>query len=166
MKFATSASGRQIPMLGLGTWQLTGDTVAEAVRTALSLGYRHIDTAEAYRNQRDIARGIAASGLARDELFITTKVFREHLRYDQVLAACESTLRDLNTSYIDLSISSTGPNPNVPMAEDPPGAESPPGRGAGPRHRRVQISMRPNWTRPCRFSASPITANRSNNIPT
>jgi diketogulonate reductase-like aldo/keto reductase len=50
MKFATSASGRQIPMLGLGTWQLTGDTVAEAVRTALSLGYRHIDTAEAYRN--------------------------------------------------------------------------------------------------------------------
>ena len=116
MKFATSASGRQIPMLGLGTWQVTGDTVAEAVRMALSMGYRHIDTAEAYRNQRDIARGIAASGVARDDLFITTKVFREHLRHDEVLAACESTLRDLNLSYIDLYLIHW-PNPSVPMTE-------------------------------------------------
>jgi diketogulonate reductase-like aldo/keto reductase len=103
-------------MIGLGTWEVTGDTAVAAVRTALKLGYRHIDTAEGYRNHRDIARGLAAAGIARDDLFITSKVFRTHLHYDDLLKAAEEALRDLDIPYLDLYLVHW-PNPEVPMAE-------------------------------------------------
>jgi diketogulonate reductase-like aldo/keto reductase len=116
MKYVTLSSGREMPMIGLGTWEVTGDTAVAAVRTALKLGYRHIDTAEGYRNHRDIARGLAAAGIARDDLFITSKVFRTHLHYDDLLKAAEEALRDLDIPYLDLYLVHW-PNPEVPMAE-------------------------------------------------
>jgi len=106
--------GNKIPALGLGTWQLTGETCVKAVRKAIELGYRHIDTAEIYGNQREIGRAI--KGFPREELFITSKVWTNHLRYEEVLGACEQTLRDLGTEYVDLYLIHW-PSEEVPVRE-------------------------------------------------
>jgi len=107
-------SNYYIPVLGLGTWLLTGKKCEEAVKKALEIGYRHIDTAEAYENQTEIGRAIRE--FSRSRLFITSKVWRTNLRFESVLKACESTLKDLNTSYLDLYLIHW-PNPNIPLEE-------------------------------------------------
>ncbi|NLG50137.1 MAG: aldo/keto reductase [Chloroflexi bacterium] len=91
-----------MPMVGLGTWQLRGAKCTSAVRTALQVGYTLLDTAEAYDNQPDIARAIREEGVDREKLFITSKVSRSHLYYNGLLRACEKTLRELETDYLDL----------------------------------------------------------------
>jgi 2,5-diketo-D-gluconate reductase B len=88
-----------MPRLGLGTWQLTGSACEKAVAEALRIGYRHIDTAEAYRNEKEIGRAIA--GFKRDELFLTSKVSGD-LSYEGVIHACERSLSLLDTDYLDL----------------------------------------------------------------
>jgi diketogulonate reductase-like aldo/keto reductase len=103
-------------MVGAGTWTLRGDVAVEAVQMALRLGYTHIDTAEGYGNQPEIARAIGASGVNRADLFITSKVSPEHLRHDDVLRACDGTLRDLQTDYLDLYLVHW-PNADIPMEE-------------------------------------------------
>lgn len=107
-------NGNRIPVLGLGTWELTGKKCQEAVKKALELGYRHIDTAEAYGNQREI--GEAIKDFDRDELFITSKVWREHLHFDDAFKACDETLKDLKTEYLDLYLIHW-PNRSVPLTE-------------------------------------------------
>ena len=72
------ANGAQIPLLGLGTWELRGRTCARVVEQALRLGYRHIDTAEMYDNEREVGEGLRASGIKRDEVFVTTKIWPSH----------------------------------------------------------------------------------------
>jgi 2,5-diketo-D-gluconate reductase A len=96
-----SLSGEvQMPLLGFGTWQASGRSGYEAVRQALELGYRHIDTATMYRNEREIGRAVRDSGVARDEIFITTKLPPERAgRERQTLA---DSLSALGTEYVDL----------------------------------------------------------------
>lgn len=106
--------GNKIPALGLGTWQLTGRKCVQAVKTALKLGYRHIDTAELYENQAEI--GEAIKDFDRRKLFLTSKVWFNNLRYDDVLASCEKTLKELKTNYLDLFLIHW-PNRQIPLKE-------------------------------------------------
>ena len=78
MKFV-EANGAKIPAIGLGTWELRGRTCARLVEQGLKLGYRHIDTAQAYDNEREVGDGLRASRVRRDEVFVTTKVWTTHL---------------------------------------------------------------------------------------
>ena len=106
----------QMPKLGLGTFRLKGDDCASAVEGALGLGYRHIDTAEMYDNEEAVGRGIAASGVARDDVFLTTKVWWEHLAGDGMARAAEASLKKLGTDYVDLYLIHW-PAPEMDMAD-------------------------------------------------
>ncbi len=103
-----------IPGLGLGTWQLTGQTCVAAVQRALALGYTQIDTAIFYGNHAEIAEAIR--DVDRAKLFLTSKVPPGRLRHDDVIAACEETLRELGTNYLDLWLIHW-PNKGIPMEE-------------------------------------------------
>ena len=109
-------SGYEMPMLGLGTWDLRGTACKQAIKEALALGYTHIDTAWMYQNQRAIGDALQEARIDRSRLFITSKVWHTHLHYDGVLEICEETLRDLQTAYVDLFLIHW-PNDAVPMAE-------------------------------------------------
>lgn len=103
-----------MPQFGLGTWKLTGEDCVNAVRMALEMGYDHIDTADVYGNHREVAAGMR--GFAREDLWITSKVNRGSLRYDDVLATCEKNLGELEIDCLDLYLIHW-PDPDVPMAE-------------------------------------------------
>jgi diketogulonate reductase-like aldo/keto reductase len=98
------SNGVEIPKLGLGTWLLDDAQAAQAVRDAVSLGYRHIDTAQAYMNEAGVGEGIRSCGVAREELFITTKVASEAKTYDAVTKSIDESLAKLGLNYIDLLI--------------------------------------------------------------
>ena len=106
--------GNKIPVLGLGTWQLTGKRCIDTVEKALELGYRHIDTAEIYENQSEIGKAIKY--FHRSEIFLTSKVWTNHLHYDDVIEACNKTLKELNTNYLDLYLIHW-PDMSVPFEE-------------------------------------------------
>ncbi len=114
MEHAKLLSGYRMPMLGLGTWMLSGKRCTEAVKRALSLGYTHIDTADYYRNHADIAAGIA--GHDRSELFITSKVWMTDISADGIDKACRRFLSELSTDYLDLLLIHW-PNDDIPIAE-------------------------------------------------
>jgi 2,5-diketo-D-gluconate reductase B len=104
----------EAPQLGLGTWTLHGSECERTVRSALDAGYRHIDTAEMYDNEDAVGRAIAS--VAREELFLSSKVWPDHLHADDVRSACESSLERLNTDYLDLYLIHW-PNSSVPIEE-------------------------------------------------
>ena len=96
-------NGVKIPCVGFGTWQTPdGETAVAAVREALGVGYRHIDTAAAYGNEVSVGEGIRASGLARSEVFVTSKPWNTERGYDKTMAAFEKTVSDLGLDYLDL----------------------------------------------------------------
>ena len=96
-------NGVEIPRLGLGVYQSPpGEITLRAVRYALKIGYRHIDTAQLYGNEADVGRAVMESGINREEIFITTKVWNSYQGYDSTLQACEGSLRRLGLSYVDL----------------------------------------------------------------
>jgi diketogulonate reductase-like aldo/keto reductase len=97
-----TVQGTDIPALGLGTWRLTGQACERAVSEALDLGYRHLDTAQAYGNEREIGDAIVASNVARDDIFLTSKLVNGNRDHDGVLRSTEHSLAKLGTSYIDL----------------------------------------------------------------
>ena len=100
---ATLNNGVEIPRLGLGVYQTPiGETTLRAVEYALKIGYRHIDTAWLYGNEGDIGKAVLESGIPREEVFITTKVWNRDQGYDSTLRACERSLGRLGLSYIDL----------------------------------------------------------------
>jgi diketogulonate reductase-like aldo/keto reductase len=101
MEYVT-VQGEEIPKIGLGTWQLTGEDCRQAVVTALSLGYRHIDTAQAYGNERQVGDAIRTSETDRDEIFLTTKLAGQNCGHDDVLRSTEESLAKLSTDYINL----------------------------------------------------------------
>lgn len=101
MIFVT-VKGTAVPALGFGTWQLTGATCERAVATALELGYRHIDTAQAYGNEREVGRGIAQSGVKRDAIFLTTKIAPDNLAAKDVTRSLAASLDALGTDHVDL----------------------------------------------------------------
>ena len=96
-------NGYAIPCVGFGTWQTPdGDTAIQAVKAAIDAGYRHIDAAAVYGNEISVGQGIEAFGIAREELFITSKVWNTERGYEKTLAAFEKTLTDLGLAYLDL----------------------------------------------------------------
>ena len=100
----TLVNGIQIPKLGLGTWLMNNAEAAQAVRDAVKLGYRHIDTAQAYENEKGVGEGVRTCGVAREELFITTKVAAECKSYESAAASIDGSLAELGLDYIDLMI--------------------------------------------------------------
>jgi diketogulonate reductase-like aldo/keto reductase len=110
------ANGARIPAVGLGTWDLRGRSCARAVEQALRLGYRHIDTAEMYDNEREVGEGLRASRVKRDDVFITTKVWQTHLSPPELERSTKESLVRLRLSEIDLLLIHW-PNPHIPLAE-------------------------------------------------
>jgi diketogulonate reductase-like aldo/keto reductase len=110
------ANGAKIPSIGLGTWELRGRTCARIVEQALKLGYRHIDTAQVYENEREVGEGIRASGVKRSEVFLTTKVWTNHFAPNDLERSAKESLVRLRTSEVDLLLLHW-PNPQVPLAE-------------------------------------------------
>lgn len=100
----TLSNGVEIPKLGLGTWFIADDAVDQAVKSAVQIGYRHIDTAQAYENEHGVGKGIRSCGLAREELFVTTKLAAEAKSYDEAAALIEKSLKTLGLDHIDLMI--------------------------------------------------------------
>ena len=94
--------GIRLPRLGLGTFRMQGDACRAAVESALALGYRHIDTAEMYGNEDPIGAAIAASGVARKDLHVTTKVWNENLAPDAIRRAFDASLKKLRLDQVDL----------------------------------------------------------------
>ena len=100
----TLSNGVQIPKLGLGTWLIPNEEAAAAVRSAIEIGYRHIDTAQAYANEEGVGEGLRTCGLPRNEVFVTTKVAAELKDYASAAASIDESLRKLGIDYIDLVI--------------------------------------------------------------
>ena len=109
-------SGGEMPILGLGTWDLRGEGAKQAIKEALAMGYTHIDTAWMYKNQREIGEALREAKVDRSGLFITSKVWHTHLHFEGVLEQLEETIRDLRTPYVDLFLVHW-PNRAVPMEE-------------------------------------------------
>ena len=97
-------NGVKIPKLGLGTWCIDNDKAAQAVRTAVALGYRLIDTAQAYKNEQGVGEGIRSCGVPREELFVASKVAAELKTYEAAAAAIEETLKKMGLDYLDQMI--------------------------------------------------------------
>jgi len=95
-------NGVKIPRLGFGTWRLEGEDCVKGVKTALNIGYRHIDTAQAYKNEEFVGEAISTNKIDRSEIFLTTKIWRDNLRYDDIKSSFEKSLKKLKTDYVDL----------------------------------------------------------------
>jgi 2,5-diketo-D-gluconate reductase B len=111
-----TVQGTAIPRIGLGTWQLDGRAAEDGVRDALEIGYRHIDTARAYGNEAEVGSAIAASGIAREEIFLTTKVGPSDAERSRFKRAAEDSLRVLGTDYVDLLLLHW-PSDSAPLAD-------------------------------------------------
>jgi 2,5-diketo-D-gluconate reductase B len=109
-------NGAKIPAIGLGTWELRGRSCARLVQQALKLGYRHLDTAQIYENEREVGEGIRASGVRRDELFVTTKVWTTHFAPNDLERSTKDSLSKLRLAEVDLLLLHW-PNPQVPLQE-------------------------------------------------
>jgi 2,5-diketo-D-gluconate reductase B len=110
------AGDMRIPSIGLGTWSLGGDQCAKTVATALQIGYRHVDTATMYGNEAEVGQGLRASKVARDDCFITTKVWSSDLGEGDLQRSAEASLRRLELSAVDLLLIHW-PNPSIPLKE-------------------------------------------------
>lgn len=100
----TLSNGVEIPKLGLGTWMITESAAEQAVKDALQIGYRHIDTAQDYGNEAEVAAGVKASGLSRSELFVTTKLAARYKSHKDAVAAIDDSLQRMGLEYVDMMI--------------------------------------------------------------
>lgn len=116
MKHLRLRNGRMMPALGLGTYQLVGNDCYRTVRRALEIGYRHVDTAEAYHNEAEIGRALADAAIIRDEIFLTTKIWPTHFRKNFMRLAVEHSLRKLGSDYVDLLLLHW-PSKTIPLEE-------------------------------------------------
>jgi 2,5-diketo-D-gluconate reductase B len=110
------AHGARIPLVGLGTWELRGRTCARMVEEALRLGYRHVDTAELYDNEYEVGEGLRASGVAREEVFVTTKIWPSHFAARELERAAKESLTRLKLAPVDLLLLHW-PNPRIALRE-------------------------------------------------
>ena len=100
----TLSNGAKIPKMGLGTWFIPDETVSQAVKDAVKIGYRHFDTAQAYGNERGVGEGIRTCGVPREELFVVSKVAAEHKTYEAAKAGIDETLKKMGLDYLDMMI--------------------------------------------------------------
>lgn len=113
------SNGVEIPVLALGTWLIDNDKATDAVKSAVRMGYRHIDTAQAYGNERGVGEGIRACGVPREQIFVTSKVAAEYKTYEEAAASIDKTLADMGLDYLDLMIiHSPQPWDKVNQSED------------------------------------------------
>ena len=108
--------GVSVPALGFGTYQLRGGDARDGVEHALALGYRHIDTAQIYENEAEVGAGLAASDVPRDDVFLTTKVWRDRVGPDRLADSLDESLKKLGTDYVDLLLLHW-PVEEVPLAD-------------------------------------------------
>jgi len=107
-----------VPAFGVGTFRLKGQVVIDSVKNALELGYRAIDTAQIYENEAEVGQAIAESGVPRDQLFITSKIWVSNFAHDKLIASLKDSLKKLRTDHLDLTlIHWPSPNNEVPVAE-------------------------------------------------
>ncbi|MBK1699050.1 aldo/keto reductase [Rhodovibrio salinarum] len=111
-----SSYGVRVPALGFGTFTLEGAVCRDMVKAALSIGYRHVDTAKRYGNEEAVGAGIRESEVPRDQVFLTSKVWMDQLHYDDLTAAADDSLTKLQTDYLDLLLIHW-PNARVPLSE-------------------------------------------------
>ena len=110
------ANGARIPLIGLGTWELSGQLCVRMVQEALRLGYRHIDTAAMYENEREVGEGLRASGFPRDQVFVTTKVWTSDFSPRDLERSAKQSLSKLKLSEVDLLLLHW-PSKTVPLAD-------------------------------------------------
>lgn len=103
-KTLTLSNGVAVPQLALGTWFIDDDKAAEAVHEAVKIGYRHVDTAQAYANERGVGEGVRTAGIPREELFVTTKVTAEHKDYESAARSIDESLAAMGLDYLDMMI--------------------------------------------------------------
>ena len=103
-KTVTLSNGVVVPQLALGTWLIDDDKAADAVRAAIAMGYRHVDTAQAYANERGVGEGIRTCDVPREQLFVTSKVAAEHKTYEAAAASIDETLMLTGLDYLDMMI--------------------------------------------------------------
>jgi diketogulonate reductase-like aldo/keto reductase len=114
-------NGVEIPKLGLGTWFISNDDVIKAVKDAATIGYRHIDTAQAYQNESGVGEGIRECGVKREDMFVTTKLAAEVKSYNEAVGSIDTSLKKLNLDYIDMMIIHS-PKPWAKFLEPEPDA--------------------------------------------
>ncbi len=112
-------NGVKIPQLGLGTWLIDDNKAADVVKAAVKIGYRHIDTAQAYGNERGVGEGVRTCGIPREELFVVSKVAAEHKTYEEAMVGINETLEKMGLDYLDMMIiHSPQPWAKVNQSED------------------------------------------------
>ena len=114
---AVSSNGANIPALGFGTFRMSGAEVMRILPEALRLGFRHVDTAQAYGNEAEVGEAIHASGIPRADIFVTTKVWVDKYRHDAFIASVDESLKKLRTDHVDLLLLHWPGGSDVPMAE-------------------------------------------------
>lgn len=97
-----NVKGERIPSIGFGTWSLTGKNCKKAVKDAIEMGYRHIDTAQFYDNEREVGAAISESEVEREEIFLTTKLWKNNVSYERAKSSFRESLKKLGTGYVDL----------------------------------------------------------------
>jgi 2,5-diketo-D-gluconate reductase B len=152
------AKGARIPLVGLGTWELRGRTCARIVEQALRLGYRHIDTAEMYDNEREVGEALRASGVGRADVFVTTKIWPSHFAPLELERAAKSSLARLRLSEVDLLLLHW-PNPKIPLSETL-GALCNVKQGGLARHIGVSNFTVPLIEEAVRLAAEPLVCNQ------
>jgi 2,5-diketo-D-gluconate reductase B len=157
MKMVT-ANGAEIPSLGFGTHGMTREHMLRSVPAALSAGFRHIDTAQIYRNEEEVGECVQASGLHRADLFLTTKMWVANYAKGAFAASVDESLRKLCTDYIDLLLLHW-PNPNVPLGDQIAGLNTA-AKAGKVRHIGVSNFNRQLMTEAVRLSEAPIVTNQ------
>lgn len=153
-----TANGAAIPALGFGTFRMPGPDTLRMVPYALKTGFRHIDTAQIYGNEAEVGTGIAASGVARDDIFLTTKVWVDKYRHDALIASVDESLSKLKTDYVDLLLLHW-PNEAVPLAE-PIAALNAVQKAGKVRHIGVSNFNTAMMADAAKLSATPIVTNQ------
>jgi diketogulonate reductase-like aldo/keto reductase len=153
-----NANGAAIPAIGFGTWDLPGDRVQQLVEHAIGLGYRHVDTAQMYKNEKPVGAGIRSSGVARDEIFLTTKIWPDDFGRDAFRRAADERLKLLGVDQVDLLLLHW-PSKTVPLAETIEALNA--AREAGhTRHIGVSNFTTAMIDEAARLSAAPLVTNQ------
>jgi 2,5-diketo-D-gluconate reductase B len=152
------AQGARIPLVGLGTWELRGRACARIVEQALRLGYRHIDTAEMYDNEREVGEAVRASAVARADVFITTKIWPSHFAPLELERAAKASLARLRLAEVDLLLLHW-PNPQIPLSETL-GALSKVKQAGLARHIGVSNFTVPLIAQAVRLASAPLVCNQ------